>query len=88
MFEGNLHYCAKLVFGKVSVFSNNGGISEFFNDKYSFIFNQNDKKDLIKKLNLLNDNDLIEKEPEEINKHIQKLLNKELLLDKFKEVFI
>ncbi len=89
MFEGQpTLLCEASMLGKVSVFPNNGGISEFFNDKYSFIFNQNDKKDLIKKLNLLNDNDLIEKESEEINKHIQKLLNKELLLDKFKEVFI
>lgn len=80
--------CEASFFGKPSIFPNTGGISEFFPKNYSLMFEQNNYSDLITKLKLAENKDLMKKIGEINKTYIQDYLNKNKILDKFeKSVF-
>jgi len=80
--------CEASLFGKPSIFPNTGGISEFFPKDYGLIFEQNNYSDLITKLKLVENKDLMRKIGEKNKTYIQDYLNKIKILDKFeKSVF-
>ena len=80
--------CEASLFGKPSIFPNTGGISEFFPKDYGLIFEQNNYSDLITKLKLVENKDLMKKIGERNKNYIQDNLNKIKILDKFeKSVF-
>ena len=75
-------------FVKPSIFPNTGGISEFFPKNYGLMFEQNNYSDLITKLKLVENKDLMRKIGEKNKTYIQDYLNKIKILDKFeKSVF-
>ena len=80
--------CEASFFGKPSIFPNTGGISEFFPKNYGLMFEQNNYSDLITKLKLVENKDLMKKIGERNKTYIQDYLNKIKILDKFeKSVF-
>lgn len=80
--------CEASFFGKPSIFPNTGGISEFFPKDYSLMFDRNNDSDLINKLKLVENKDLMKKIGERNKTYIQDYLNKIKILDKFeKSVF-
>jgi len=80
--------CEASFFGKPSIFPNTGGISEFFPKNYDLMFEQNNYSDLITKLKLVENKDLMRKIGEKNKNYIQDYLNKIKILDKFeKSVF-
>ena len=80
--------CEASFFGKPSIFPNTGGISEFFPKNYDLMFEQNNYSDLITKLKLAENKDLMKKIGEINKTYIQDYLNKNKILDKFeKSVF-
>ena len=80
--------CEASFFGKPSIFPNTGGISEFFPKNYGLMFEQNNYSDLITKLKLVENKDLMKKIGEKNKTYIQDYLNKIKILDKFeKSVF-
>ena len=80
--------CEASFFGKPSIFPNTGGISEFFPKNYGLMFEQNNYSDLITKLKLVENKDLMRKIGEKNKTYIQDYLNKIKILDKFeKSVF-
>ncbi len=80
--------CEASFFGKPSIFPNTGGISEFFPKNYDLMFEQNNYSDLITKLKLVENKDLMRKIGEKNKTYIQDYLNKIKILDKFeKSVF-
>lgn len=80
--------CEASFFGKPSIFPNAGGISEFFPKGYELMFEQNNNSDLINKLKLVENKDLMKKIGERNKTYIQDYLNKIKILDEFeKSVF-
>ncbi len=80
--------CEASFSGKPSIFPNTGGISEFFPKNYGLMFEQNNYSDLITKLKLVENKDLMRKIGEKNKTYIQDYLNKIKILDKFeKSVF-
>ena len=80
--------CEASFFGKPSIFPNTGGVSEFFPKDYRLMFEQNNYSDLITKLKLAENKDLMRKIGEKNKTYIQDYLNKIKILDKFeKSVF-
>ena len=80
--------CEASFFGKPSIFPNTGGISEFFPKDYGLMYEQNNYSDLITKLKLVENKDLMKKIGERNKNYIQDYLNKSKILDKFeKSVF-
>ena len=80
--------CESSFFSKPSIFPNTGGISEFFPKNYGLMFEQNNYSDLITKLKLVENKDLMRKIGEKNKTYIQDYLNKIKILDKFeKSVF-
>ena len=71
--------CEASSLGVPSVFPDNGGISEFFPDKYKLKFNQNDYIDLCEKLKYLSNEDLLKKIGIENKNHINKYLQEDRL---------
>jgi len=88
MYEGQpTLLCEASALGTISIFPDNGGIAEFFNDDYPFKFNQLNKNDLLDKINLLENKELVKKENNKITKNLQKILDKDRVLENFKEIF-
>ena len=80
--------CEASFLGKPSIFPNTGGISEFFPKDYSLMFDKNNLSDLVNKLKLVENKDLMKKIGERNKTYIQDYLNKIKILDKFeKSVF-
>ena len=89
MFEGQpTLLCEASILGTISIFPNNGGISEFFSKNYYFKFDQMKEDGLTEKINLLNNQDLIRNNLINMTNYIESLLNKEQIIDKFKEIFV
>lgn len=87
LYEGQPNLlCEASSLGKISIFPDTGGISEFFPDKYKYSFKQFDYNDLIEKFNLLNNKKLVE-ETEIKNKfYIDKFLEKNKIQKIFENV--
>ena len=77
--------CEASFFGKPSIFPNTGGISEFFPKNYGLMFEQNNYSDLITKLKLVENKDLMKKIGERNKTFIQDYLNKIKILNKFEK---
>ena len=80
--------CEATMLNRVSIFPKNGGIEEFFNDDYFFKFNSKNHENLLEKLESLSDNELLKNESRKAKKHIESILSKELILNKFEEIFL
>lgn len=80
--------CEATMLNRVSIFPKNGGIEEFFNDDYFFKFNSKNHENLLEKLESLSDNELLKNESRKAKKHIESILSKELILNKFEEIFV
>lgn len=80
--------CEATMLDRVSIFPKNGGIEEFFNDDYFFKFNSKNHENLLEKLESLSDNELLKNESRKAKKHIESILSKELILNKFEEIFV
>lgn len=78
--------CEASAFGVPSIFPKTGGIEEFFPDDYPLAFSQFDYQDLVKKINLIDDSELIDKIGTENQKFIEHYLNEEKIIDKFNEI--
>lgn len=78
--------CEASAFGVPSIFPKTGGIEEFFPDDYPLAFSQFDYQDLVKKINLIDDSELINKIGTENQKFIEHYLNEEKIIDKFNEI--
>ena len=80
--------CEATMLNRVSIFPKNGGIEEFFNEDYFFKFNSKNHENLLEKLESLSDNELLKNESRKAKKHIESILSKELILNKFEEIFV
>ena len=69
-----------------SIFPKTGGIEEFFPKNYELSFEQFNYDDLLKKLNLLKDQQFLKTIGEKNNKFVSNVLSKENLLNTFEEV--
>jgi glycosyltransferase involved in cell wall biosynthesis len=74
------------IMGVPSIFSNNGGISEFYPENYKLMYTCLSDKDLLKKLNYLNDSELLMSIGKENQLFIQKLLNENNYIQNFSEI--
>lgn len=89
LFEGQpTLLCEASSLGAVSIFPKTGGISEFFPKDNKFSFNQFDYEDLTKKINLLKDNDEVNKQSVMNKKYIEEYLNEEKLIKNFSNDFL
>lgn len=77
--------CEASIYGIPAIFPNTGGISEFFPSNYKLSFKQYDYEDLLSKLKLLIDNNLLKEIGNENKEYIFSYLNEVDLQDKFKK---
>jgi len=75
--------CEASLSGTPSIFPQSGGIQEFFPEDSLLSFKQYDYTDLINKLNLLNNFELLEEEGARNKIFIEKLLSEKIILNKF-----
>lgn len=88
MYEGQpTLLCEASALGTLSIFPDNGGISEFFTENYSFKFNQLNNNDLVDKINLLENNELVKKEINQIRNNLEEILDKDRVLENFEDIF-
>lgn len=78
--------CEASLCGKASLFPNSGGITEFLPKDYEFVFDQFNYKDLINKLNLLNDDLLREKNSKKAKEFILSKLDENNIIEEFDQV--
>ena len=78
--------CEASVLGVPSIFPTTGGISEFFPSDYKLSFNQYDYDDLINKLQLISDKNLMKKIGNENKDFIVSFLNELRLKEKFGDI--
>jgi len=71
------------VFGVPSIYPSFGGMDEYFPNRYELAFEQFNYKDLIKKIEMLNDINLMKKLSEDVYVKISNILNEDILLKKF-----
>ena len=72
--------------GVPSIFPKTGGISEFFDINYPLSYEQFNYKDLVEKLNLLLDLDLVNKTGIKNRTYIQNSMNEEIYIERFKNI--
>ena len=72
--------------GVPSIFPKTGGISEFFDINYPLSYEQFNYKDLVEKLNLLLDLDLVNKIGIKNRTYIQNSMNEEIYIERFKNI--
>ena len=88
LFEGQPNLlCEASVMGVPSVFPSSGGILEFFPLKYSLSFEQFNYNDLVKKLNFINNHEIMKKISYENINFIETYLDREKILKTFNSVF-
>ena len=78
--------CEASSIGVPSIFPSFGGMAEFFPDNYKFSFKQFDYDDLLKKIVLLRDTEILNQEGMKVQEYLFNKLNKNLLLDKFDKI--
>ena len=78
--------CEASLMSVPSIFPKTGGIEEFFPKNYELSFEQFNYDDLLKKLNLLKDQQFLKTIGEKNNKFVSNVLSKENLLNTFEEV--
>lgn len=78
--------CEASMLGKVSVFPNGGGMSEFFPDNYAYTYRQYDYEDLIKKMNLFANTELVLEQGIENKIYITHFLSQRKLSEKFEKI--
>ncbi len=78
--------CEASLCGKASLFPNSGGITEFLPKDYELIFEQFNYKDLINKLNLLNNKLLREKNSKKAKEFILSKLDENNIIEQFNKV--
>ncbi len=78
--------CEASLCGKASLFPNSGGITEFLPKDYEFVFDQFNYKDLIYKLNLLNNDLLREKNSKKAKEFILSKLDENNIIEEFDQV--
>ena len=82
LFEGQpTLLCEASALGKTSIFPKTGGIGEFFPENYIFAFEQFNYKDLKRKIELLNDSNLVNKQGTSNKIYLNNMLNEKKLLD-------
>jgi len=87
LFEGQpTLLCEASILNKVSIFPDSGGILEFFPNNYRFAFKQFDYSDLLKKLNLLSNTELVLSQGVENNVFISEYLNEDRQISKFEKI--
>ena len=87
MYEGQPRLlCEASSFGVPSIFPSFGGMAEFFPDNYKLSFKQFDYDDLLKKIVLLRDTEILNQEGMKVQEYLFNKLNKNLLLDKFDKI--
>ena len=75
MYEGQPRLlCEASSFGVPSVFPKTGGISEYFPEEYSLSFEQFNNKDLVNKIKLLNNDEIVNIESHNVYEHINNLI--------------
>ena len=72
--------------GKVSVFPNVGGMLEFFPDNYAYTYRQYDYEDLIKKMNLFTNTELVLEQGIENKTYITNFLSQRKLSENFEKI--
>lgn len=78
--------CEASSLGTVSIYPSFGGMDEFFPEDYKFSFEQFNYEDLIKSINLLEDNQLYEQSTIAVKDHIIKKLNEKEIHNQFLEI--
>ena len=78
--------CEASLCGKVSLFPNSGGIAEFLPKDYEFTFDQFNYKDLIDKLNLLNNEILRKNNSKKAKEFIIFKLDENNIIQQFNQV--
>lgn len=78
--------CEAASLGVPSIFPKTGGVGEFFPDKYLLSFTQFDYDDLVKKIKLLNDTDLIQQQGVESKNFINDYISENRLIELFEMV--
>ena len=87
LFEGQPRLlCEASFLGKVSIFPEFGGMSEFFPSEYPYSFEQYDYEDLTKKLNLIKNEQLLNKHSKTVKNYIYEKLDEQTIFNKFKKV--
>lgn len=87
MYEGQPRLlCEASSFGVPSIFPSFGGMTEFFPDNYKFSFKQFDYDDLLKKIILLKDTEILNQEGLRVQEYLINKLDKNHLLDKFDKI--
>jgi len=82
LFEGQpTLLCEASALGKTSIFPKTGGIGEFFPENYIFAFEQFNYSDLIRKIELLNDSNLVNKQGTSNKIYLNNMLNEKKLLN-------
>ena len=72
--------------GVPAIFPSNGGIEEFFPKNYELSFENNNNKDLQKKLMVINDPKLLKEIGSENKEYITEKLNEKIFLENFESV--
>tara|TARA_Y100000768_G_scaffold171485_1_gene128315 strand:+ start:1969 stop:3126 length:1158 start_codon:yes stop_codon:yes gene_type:complete len=78
--------CEASSIGVPSIFPSFGGMTEFFPDNYKFSFKQFDYDDLLKKIILLKDTEILNQEGMKVQEYLFNKLDKNILLDKFDKI--
>lgn len=78
--------CEASRLGILSIFPDSGGIKEFFPDKYTFSFDQNNYTQLIEKINALNDKEAITNVQNNNFQYFEENFSEEIIIRKFKEL--
>jgi glycosyltransferase involved in cell wall biosynthesis len=87
LFEGQpTILCEASMLGVPSIFPSTGGISEFYPENYPLQFKQHDYQDLILKLNLLSDKELLKIWSVENKKYIEQLLSPNTIYNQLEKI--
>lgn len=89
MYEGQPRLLSEAAsFGIPSIYPSFGGMDEYFPEGYSYKFKQFDYEDLIKKIRLLENKNLLEKESKSIFIYTTKKFNEENTINLFKRIIM
>ena len=87
MYEGQPRLlCEASSFGVPSIFPSFGGMTEFFPDDYKFSFKQFDYDDLLNKINLLKNKEILNQEGMRVQEYLINKIDKNNLLNKFDKI--
>ena len=69
-----------------SIYPSYGGMDEYFPEDYQYSYTQFKEEELIDKIKLLDDSELLKKESKRISEHINFLLDEKFMTDTFKKI--